>query len=76
MEEVAASSEEQSASTEQIAAAAATLSGAADRLNKIVANLRLEEVQVPVPMPRSSAPLFIPPHVTPKAKPRPVAKAG
>jgi methyl-accepting chemotaxis protein len=77
MEEVAASCEEQSASTEQIAAAAATLSGAADRLNKIVANLRLEEVQVPVSSaPRSSAPLFIPPHVTPRAKPRPIAKAG
>jgi methyl-accepting chemotaxis protein len=78
MEEVAASSEEQSASTEQIAAAAATLSGAADRLNKIVANLRLEEAQVVVPTVtgRTSAPLYIPPHVTPRPKPRPVAKAG
>lgn len=78
MEEVAASSEEQSASTEQIAAAAATLSVAADRLNRIVANLRLEEVQVVVPVAasRPSAPLFIPPYVTPRPKPRPIAKAG
>jgi methyl-accepting chemotaxis protein len=43
MQEVAASSEEQSASTEQIAAAAATLSVAADRLTKVVANLRLDD---------------------------------
>ncbi|MEP6492667.1 MAG: methyl-accepting chemotaxis protein [bacterium] len=78
MEEVAASSEEQSASTEQIAAAAATLSGAADRLNKIVANLRLEQIQivVPVPSPRTSGPLQIPPDVAYRMKPRPVAKAG
>jgi len=83
MEEVAASSEEQSASTEEIAAAAATLSGAADRLNKIVSNLRLDEVQVPVrvavaspaPTHRISGPLQIPPDVTYR-KPKPVAKAG
>jgi methyl-accepting chemotaxis protein len=42
MQEVAASSEEQSASTEQIAAAAGVLSVAADRLSRVVANLRLE----------------------------------
>ena len=47
MQEVAASSEEQSASTEEIAAAAATLSGAADRLSRLVANLRLEESAPP-----------------------------
>lgn len=43
MEEVAASSEEQSASTEQIAAAAATQSVAADRLTRVIANLRLDQ---------------------------------
>ena len=47
MEEVAASSEEQSASTEEIAAAAGTLAGAAERLGKLVANLRIDERQVP-----------------------------
>jgi hypothetical protein len=40
---VAASSQEQSASTQEIAAAAATLATAADRLSKLVANLRLGE---------------------------------
>ena len=47
MEEVAASSEEQSASTQEIAAAAGTLAGAAERLGKLVANLRIDERQVP-----------------------------
>src|SRR6185369_15221155 len=55
MEEVAASSEEQSASTEQIAAAAATLAGAADRLQSIVANLRLDGILAPAP--RTSGPV-------------------
>ncbi|MEO7085321.1 MAG: methyl-accepting chemotaxis protein [Gemmatimonadaceae bacterium] len=59
MEEVAASSQEQSASTEQIAAAAATLSDAADRLTKLVANLRLEEFQrdetADAPQPRQAS---------------------
>jgi methyl-accepting chemotaxis protein len=41
MEQVAASSEEQSASTQEIAAAASTLASAADRLQRIVANLKL-----------------------------------
>jgi methyl-accepting chemotaxis protein len=45
MEQVAASSQEQSASTEEIAAAATTLSSAADRLQRLVANLRIEETQ-------------------------------
>jgi methyl-accepting chemotaxis protein len=43
MQEVAASSEQQSASTQEIAAAAATLAGAAERLGRIVANLRLDD---------------------------------
>jgi hypothetical protein len=42
MQQVAASSEEQSASTQEIAAAAAALSSAAERLSRLVANLRLE----------------------------------
>jgi methyl-accepting chemotaxis protein len=41
MEQVAASSEEQSASTQEIAAAAATLASAAERLQQLVANLKL-----------------------------------
>ena len=44
MEQVAASSEEQSASTQQIAAAAGALSSAAERLSKLVTNLRLERL--------------------------------
>jgi hypothetical protein len=43
MEQVAASSQEQSASTEQIAAAANTLAGAAERLTRLVARIRLGE---------------------------------
>jgi methyl-accepting chemotaxis protein len=42
MQQVAASSEEQSASTEEIAAAASALTSAAERLSRLVANLRLE----------------------------------
>jgi hypothetical protein len=41
MEQVAASSEEQSAATQEIAGAANTLVVAADRLNRLVAGLRL-----------------------------------
>ena len=41
MEQVAASSQEQSASTQEIAAAASTLASAADRLQRLVANLKL-----------------------------------
>jgi methyl-accepting chemotaxis protein len=41
MEQVAASSQEQSASTQEIAAAASTLATAADRLQRLVANLKL-----------------------------------
>ncbi|HYD54150.1 MAG TPA: hypothetical protein VEA99_16055, partial [Gemmatimonadaceae bacterium] len=37
-----ASSQEQSASTEEIAAAATTLSSAAERLQRLVTNLRVE----------------------------------
>jgi methyl-accepting chemotaxis protein len=47
MQQVAASSEEQSASTEEIAAAAATLSSAAERLNGVIANLRVESGHAP-----------------------------
>lgn len=43
MQEVAASSEEQSASTEEIAAASASLHTSAERLSRLVANLRLSE---------------------------------
>lgn len=43
MEQVAASSEEQSASTQEIAAAAGALTSAAERLSKLVANLRLDK---------------------------------
>ena len=43
MEEVAASSQQQSASTEEIAAAATTLSTAADRLQRLVGNLRIDD---------------------------------
>ncbi|PYP75090.1 MAG: hypothetical protein DMD35_22415 [Gemmatimonadetes bacterium] len=49
MEQVAASSEEQSASTQEIAAAAATLATAADRLQRLVANLKLGNEQGPPP---------------------------
>jgi hypothetical protein len=62
MEEVAASSQEQSASTEQIAAAAGTLAGAAERLGKLVANLRLEggaplaTTELPIPVLRMKMP--------------------
>ena len=51
MQEVAASSEQQSASTEEIAAAAATLAGAADRLGKLVANLRIDDTPTERPEP-------------------------
>jgi methyl-accepting chemotaxis protein len=56
MEQVAASSEEQSASTQEIAAAASTLATAADRLQRIVANLKLgaessETPPIPPPSP-------------------------
>lgn len=44
MEEVAASSQEQSASTEEIAAAANALTSAAERLNRLVAGLRVGDV--------------------------------
>ena len=49
MEQVAASSEQQSASTQEIAAAAATLATAADRLQRLVANLKLGSDQSPPP---------------------------
>ncbi len=42
MQEVAASSEQQSASTQEIAAAAVALQTAAERLNRLLTNLRLE----------------------------------
>lgn len=47
MQQVAASSQQQSASTEEIAAAAATLSSAAERLNGVIANLRVEAGHAP-----------------------------
>ena len=47
MEQVAASSEEQSASTEEIAAAASALGAAAERLSKLVAGLKVKEVEPP-----------------------------
>ena len=50
MEQVAASSQEQSASTQEIAAAAATLATAAERLQRLVANLKLgADVAAPQP---------------------------
>src|SRR6188474_2663985 len=51
MEQVAASSEQQSASTQEIAAAAATLATAADRLQRLVANLKLGTDEAPPPPP-------------------------
>ena len=57
MEQVAASSEEQSASTQEIAAAAATLATAADRLQRLVANLKLGEGEtLPLPPTPPDAP--------------------
>jgi hypothetical protein len=56
MEQVAASSQEQSASTQEIAAAAATLASAADRLQRLVANLKLGEEPTP-PAPASPPPV-------------------
>jgi methyl-accepting chemotaxis protein len=68
MQEVAASSEQQSASTEEIAAAASTLSEAADRLSRLVANLRLDDLQTPPPTDavtgaRRSGPVRLPPDI-------------
>lgn len=57
MEQVAASSEEQSASTQEIAAAAATLATAADRLQRIVANLKLGDDQAPPRPPVTPTPV-------------------
>jgi methyl-accepting chemotaxis protein len=57
MEQVAASSEEQSASTQEIAAAAATLATAADRLQRLVANLKLGDEQGPPPPPVTPTPV-------------------
>jgi methyl-accepting chemotaxis protein len=57
MEQVAASSQEQSASTQEIAAAAATLATAADRLQRLVANLKLGSEQVLPPPPASPPPV-------------------
>ena len=57
MEQVAASSQEQSASTQEIAAAAATLATAADRLQRLVANLKLGNEQVPPPPPAAPTPV-------------------
>jgi methyl-accepting chemotaxis protein len=45
MEEVAASSEQQSANTEEIAAAANALAAAAERLTRLIANLKIGDVQ-------------------------------
>jgi methyl-accepting chemotaxis protein len=50
MEQVAASSQEQSASTQEIAAAAATLATAAERLQRLVANLKLGDDHAPPPL--------------------------
>jgi methyl-accepting chemotaxis protein len=50
MEQVAASSQEQSASTQEIAAAAATLATAAERLQRLVANLKLGADHAPPPV--------------------------
>ena len=58
MEQVAASSEEQSASTQEIAAAAATLATAADRLQRLVANLKLgDDVSASPPPPVTPTPV-------------------
>ena len=57
MEQVAASSEEQSASTQEIAAAAATLATAADRLQRLVANLKLGNELTPPPPPAAPTPV-------------------
>jgi hypothetical protein len=57
MEQVAASSEEQSASTQEIAAAAATLATAADRLQRLVANLKLGDEEGPPPSPVTPTPV-------------------
>ena len=57
MEQVAASSEQQSASTQEIAAAAATLATAADRLQRLVANLKLGSDEAPPPPPVAPAPV-------------------
>ena len=51
MEQVAASSEEQSASSEEIAAATATLTATAERLSRLVANLRTGERNNRIPTP-------------------------
>jgi methyl-accepting chemotaxis protein len=84
MQEVAASSEEQSASTEEIAAAAGTLSEAAERLGRIVANLRLEkseaetvapEAASPTQPPRISRPVHIPPSTRNRGRPTPRSMA-
>ena len=63
MEEVAASSQEQSASTEQIAAAASTLAGAAERLSRLVSNLRLDEQPVTDEAP-VTGPVLMPSEIT------------
>lgn len=55
MEEVAASSEEQSAATQEIAGAANTLVIAAARLDALVAELRLGDVEAPAPVPAEPA---------------------
>jgi len=57
MEQVAASSEQQSASTQEIAAAAATLATAADRLQRLVANLKLGSDEAPPPPPAAPTPV-------------------
>jgi methyl-accepting chemotaxis protein len=58
MEQVAASSQEQSASTQEIAAAAATLATAADRLQRLVANLKLGS-DAPPSSPVAPAPVHL-----------------
>jgi methyl-accepting chemotaxis protein len=58
MEQVAASSQEQSASTQEIAAAAATLANAADRLQRLVANLKLG-ADAPPPSPVAPTPIHL-----------------
>jgi methyl-accepting chemotaxis protein len=57
MEQVAASSQEQSASTQEIAAAAATLATAADRLQRLVANLKLGTDHGPPAPPVAATPV-------------------
>ena len=56
MEQVAASSEEQSASTQEIAAAS-TLASAAERLSKLVANLKLGDDATERPAPPAPTPV-------------------